>query len=273
MASAREPLLAAYGVVKRFGHVQALQGADFTAYPGEVVALIGDNGAGKSTLVNVLSGVIAPDGGEVRLEGEPVRFAGPSDAQRHGVETVYQDLSLAPDLDAAANLYLGRELLRGGLLGRLGLLDRPAMRREAVKAFAELGVELKDVAAPVTTLSGGQRQSVAVARAVAFANKVIFMDEPTAALGVVQRARVLETVRRVADRGICVVLISHNMPEVLSVADRVEVLRLGRRVASFTAAGTTIEELVGAMTGSLDDPVPGHAAHGSAGATRAEEAR
>ncbi|WNM31064.1 ATP-binding cassette domain-containing protein [Streptomyces sp. Li-HN-5-11] len=273
MASAREPLLAAYGVAKRFGHVQALQGADFTAYPGEVVALIGDNGAGKSTLVNVLSGVIAPDGGEVRLEGKPVRFAGPSDAQRHGVETVYQDLSLAPDLDAAANLYLGRELLRGGLLGRLGMLDRPAMRREAVRAFAGLGVELKDVSAPVTTLSGGQRQSVAVARAVAFANKVIFMDEPTAALGVVQRARVLETVRRVADRGICVVLISHNMPEVLSVADRVEVLRLGRRVASFTAAGTTIEELVGAMTGSLDDPVQGHAAHGSTGARRAEEAR
>lgn len=159
---------------------------------------------------------------------------------------------MAPDLDAAANLYLGRELLRGGLLGRLGVLDRAAMRRAAVGAFAELGVELKDLTAPVASLSGGQRQSVAVARAVAFANRVIFMDEPTAALGVVQRARVLDTVRRVAARGICVVLISHNMPEVLSVSDRVEVLRLGRRVASFTAADTTIEELVGAMTGSLD---------------------
>ncbi|MEU6067811.1 ATP-binding cassette domain-containing protein [Streptomyces sp. NPDC047082] len=260
-------------MVKRFGHVQALQGTDFTAYPGEVVALIGDNGAGKSTLVNVLSGVIAPDGGEIRLDGEPVRFAGPMDAQRRGVETVYQDLSLAPDLDAAANLYLGRELLRGGLLGRIGVLDRPAMRREAVKAFAELGVELKDVTAAVTTLSGGQRQSVAVARAVAFANKVIFMDEPTAALGVVQRARVLETVRKVADRGICVVLISHNMPEVLSVADRVEVLRLGRRVASFTAAGTTIEELVGAMTGSLDGTAQPNAALGAAGAAESEDAR
>lgn len=273
MASAREPLLTASGIVKRFGHVQALQGADFTAYPGEVVALIGDNGAGKSTLVNVLSGVVAPDGGEVRLEGVPVRFTGPMDAQRHGLETVYQDLSLAPDLDAAANLYLGRELVRGGVLGRLGLLDRPAMRREAVKAFAELGVELKDVAAPVTTLSGGQRQSVAVARAVAFANKVIFMDEPTAALGVVQRARVLETVRRVADRGICTVLISHNMPEVLSVADRVEVLRLGRRVASFTAADTTIEELVGAMTGSLDDPVRENQAPGRAPVKESEDGR
>ncbi|MCC9307927.1 ATP-binding cassette domain-containing protein [Kitasatospora sp. RB6PN24] len=254
MVSPGEPLLEARGVVKRFGHVRALQGADFTAHPGEVVALIGDNGAGKSTLVNVLSGVLAPDGGEVLLAGAPVRFSGPQDARRQGVETVYQDLSLAPDLDAAANLYLGRELLRSGLLGRLGVLDRAAMRREAVGAFAELGVVLKDLTAPVASLSGGQRQSVAVARAVAFANRVIFMDEPTAALGVVQRARVLETVRRVADRGICVVLISHNMPEVLSVSDRIEVLRLGRRVASLTAADTTIEELVGAMTGSLDQP-------------------
>ena len=248
-----EPLLSARGVVKHFGQVQALQGADFTARRGEVVALIGDNGAGKSTLVNVLSGVIAPDGGEITLEGAPVRFAGPMDAQSQGVETVYQDLSLAPDLDAAANLYLGRELFRGGLLSPFHVLDRSAMRRAAVDAFSELGVSLKDVTAPVGSLSGGQRQSVAVARAVAFARRVIFMDEPTAALGVVQRGRVLDTVRRVRDRGVCVVLISHNMPEVLSVADRVEVLRLGRRVASFTAADTSVEELVGAMTGSLDE--------------------
>ncbi|MET9618952.1 ATP-binding cassette domain-containing protein [Kitasatospora indigofera] len=273
MASVKEPLLEARGVVKQFGHVQALQGTDFAAYAGEVVALIGDNGAGKSTLVNVLSGVITPDAGEVRLDGRPVQFTGPADAQRRGVETVYQDLSMAPDLDAAANLYLGREILRGGLLGRLGVLDRAAMRREAVGAFAELGVTLKDVTAPVATLSGGQRQSVAVARAVAFANKVIFMDEPTAALGVVQRAKVLETVRRVADRGICVVLISHNMPEVLAVADRVEVLRLGRRVASLNAADTTIEELVGAMTGSLDRGLETFAATGSTGARNTEEAR
>ena len=250
----REPLLSARGLVKHFGHVQALQGADFTAHRGEVVALIGDNGAGKSTLVNVLSGVIAPDAGEIALEGRPVRFSGPMDAQRQGVETVYQDLSLAPDLDAAANLYLGRELFRGGVLRPFKVLDRPAMRLAAVDAFAELGVALKDVTVPVAALSGGQRQSVAVARAVAFARGVIFMDEPTAALGVVQRGRVLETIRRVRDRGISVVLISHNMPEVLSVADRVEVLRLGRRVASFNAAQTSIEELVGAMTGSLDEP-------------------
>ncbi|NJP47219.1 ATP-binding cassette domain-containing protein [Actinacidiphila epipremni] len=246
------PLLEARRLTKRFGHVTALQDADFTAYAGEVVALVGDNGAGKSSLVKTLSGTLAPDGGEILLDGTPVRFAGPLDARRHGIETVYQDLALAPDLDAAANLHLGREIFRGGLLGRLKVLDRAAMRRSAVTAFADLGIDLRDVGVPVAALSGGQRQSVAVARAVAFANRIIFMDEPTAALGVVQRGRVLDTVRRVRDRGICVVLISHNMPEVLSVADRVEVLRLGRRVARFTAAGTTVEDLVGAMTGALD---------------------
>ncbi|UWE09591.1 ATP-binding cassette domain-containing protein [Actinacidiphila bryophytorum] len=247
-----QPLLEARRLTKRFGHVRALQDADFTAYPGEVVALVGDNGAGKSSLVKTLSGTIRPDGGQILVDGSPVELHSPLDARRHGIETVYQDLALAPDLDAAANLHLGRELYRGGLLGRLGVLDHAAMRRSAVTAFAELGVDLQDVGAPVATLSGGQRQSVAVARAVAFANRIIFMDEPTAALGVVQRGRVLDTVRRVRDRGICVVLISHNMPEVLSVADRVEVLRLGRRVARFTAADTTVEELVGAMTGALD---------------------
>lgn len=246
------PVLQAEGLTKHYGQVHALEGADFTAYPGEVVALIGDNGAGKSTLVRLLAGAARPDSGRILLNGEPVRFNSPLDAQRMGIETVYQDLALAPELDAPANLYLGRELLRGGLLGWLKVLDRAEMRRSARVAFAELGVTLRDLDAPIATLSGGQRQSVAVARAVAFANKVIFLDEPTAALGVVQRGHVLETVRRVRDRGITVVLISHNMPEVLSVADRVEVLRLGRRVASFTAADTSIDELVGAMTGSLD---------------------
>lgn len=254
------PLLEARRLTKRFGHVTALDGADFTAYAGEVVALIGDNGAGKSSLVKSLSGAYTPDGGQILVDGTPVRLESPLDARRHGIETVYQDLALAPDLDAAANLHLGREIYRGGLLGRLRVLDRNAMRRSAVTAFAELGVEMRDVGAPVATLSGGQRQSVAVARAVAFANRVIFMDEPTAALGVVQRGRVLDTVRRIRDRGICVVLISHNMPEVLSVADRVEVLRLGRRVARFTAADTTVEELVGAMTGALDAERGGGAA-------------
>jgi len=243
------PLLEARGLVKRYGSVQALDGVSFTAYPGEVVALIGDNGAGKSTLVKTLSGVIKPDDGQVLVNGTAVSFASPVDARAHGIETVYQDLALAPDLDAAANLHLGREIYRWW--PPLHVLNKAEMRRRAVAAFADLGIELRDVTAPVATLSGGQRQSVAVARAVAYASKVIFMDEPTAALGVVQRERVLDNIRRVRDRGITVVLISHNMPEVLAVADRVEVLRMGRRVARFTAAQTTIEQLVGAMTGAL----------------------
>jgi simple sugar transport system ATP-binding protein len=247
-----EPLLAARGLTRRYGQVHALQGADFSAYPGEVVALIGDNGAGKSTLVKALCGAIQPDGGQILLDGRPVHFENPLEAQRLGIETVYQDLALAPDLDAAANLHLGRELFRGGILRPLHILDRTAMRRSARTAFAELGVDLRDIDVPVASLSGGQRQSVAVARAVAYASRVIFMDEPTAALGVVQRQRVLDTVRRVRDRGVSVVLISHNMPEVLAVSDRVEVLRLGRRVARFRTADTSVEELVGAMTGALE---------------------
>jgi simple sugar transport system ATP-binding protein len=242
------PLLEARSLVKHYGSVLALDGASFTAYPGEVVALIGDNGAGKSTLVKILSGAGRPDSGQILVEGKPVSLSSPLDARRHGIETVYQDLALAPDLDAAANLHLGRELY---WFKPLGILNKPAMRKHAVEAFADLGVQLKDVTAPVITLSGGQRQSVAVARAVAYASKIIFMDEPTAALGVVQRERVLDNIRRVRDRGIAVVLISHNMPEILSVADRVEVLRMGRRVARFQASQATVEQLVGAMTGAL----------------------
>jgi simple sugar transport system ATP-binding protein len=246
------PLLEARDLVKRYGHVQALDSASFTVFPAEVVALIGDNGAGKSTLVKVLSGVMRPDGGEILVSGEPVTLSSPIDARRHGIETVYQDLALAPDLDAAANLHLGRELYLGTRpLKSLKILDRAEMRRRAVTAFDALGITLPDIHAPVGTLSGGQRQSIAVARAVAYASKVIFLDEPTAALGVVQRGRVLDMVRRVRDQGVSVVLISHNMPEVLAVADRVEVLRLGRRVARYVAAETSLEELVGAMTGAL----------------------
>jgi simple sugar transport system ATP-binding protein len=244
-----DPLLEARGVTRRFGHVQALRGAAFTAHAGEVVALIGDNGAGKSTLVKALAGALRPDSGEILLDGRPVHLADPVAAQRLGIETVYQDLALAYDLDAAANLFLGRELTRFPFLK---LLDRQAMRRRASEAFEELGIRLPDMSAPVRQLSGGQRQCVAVARAVAWASRVVFMDEPTAALGVVQRGQVLDLIRRVRDRGVTVVLISHNMPEVLAVADRVEVLRLGRRVARFTAADTSVEELVSAMTGGLD---------------------
>jgi simple sugar transport system ATP-binding protein len=249
--AARTPILEARGIVKTYDHVQALRGARFSAYEGEVVALIGDNGAGKTTLTKIISGVARPDDGEILFEGRPVQIASPSAAQELGIETVYQDLSLAPDLDGAANIYLGREITRPGLLGRLGVLDKHAMREGAIKAFSELGVAIKDADAAVAYLSGGQRQGVAVARAASWANRVIILDEPTAALGVVQSARVLDVVRQVRDRGLAVVLISHNMPEVLEVADRIEVLRLGRRVATFTRADATLESLVGAMTGAV----------------------
>jgi simple sugar transport system ATP-binding protein len=246
-----EPLLAAHDIDKRYGHVDALRGANFTVYPGEVVALIGDNGAGKSTLTKVLSGAIRPDRGRIEMAGRRIDLHSPLDAQRHGIETVYQDLALAYDLDAASNLHLGREILRPAPLGWLGMLDKAAMRQRALAAFHDLKITLPDVTVPVGTLSGGQRQCVAVARAVAFATKVVFMDEPTAALGVIQRRQVLDLIRRVRDQGVAVVLISHNMPEVLAVADRVEVLRLGRRVARLTAANTSVDELVSAMTGGL----------------------
>ena len=247
-----EPRLEARGVVKHFGHVMALRGASFTAYPGEVVALIGDNGAGKSTLVKVLCGADQPDAGQVVFEGRPVQFHSPVDAHALGIETVFQDLALAPDLDPASNLFLGRERLRPGLLGRLGMLDKGAMANNASESFKSLGVGLlQDMSAPVANLSGGQRQTVAVARAATWARKVIFMDEPTAALGVVQTRRVLDLIRRVRDQGITVVLISHSMPEVLEVSDRIEVLRLGRRVARFHAKDTKMEDLVGAMTGAI----------------------
>jgi simple sugar transport system ATP-binding protein len=246
-----EPLLEARGIVKSFGRVRALRGADFTVYPGEVVALIGDNGAGKSTLVKTLSGVHPADAGEIRFEGRPVTLSNPTEARELGIETVYQDLALAPDLESSANLFLGREEVRSGLLGRLGFLDNGAMRKRTKEAFTTLGVGVQDVEAPVANFSGGQRQGVAVARAVTWASKVVFMDEPTAALGVVQTRKVLELIRRVSETGLAVVLISHNMPDVLAVSDRVEVLRLGERVARFKTSEVTMETLVGAMTGAI----------------------
>ncbi len=246
-----EPLLAARGIVKHYGHVEALRGADFDVYPGEIVALIGDNGAGKSTLIKILAGSEQADSGEVYLEGQRIHVGSPFEAMRLGIETVYQDLALAPDLDGSANLYLGREVMQPGIFGWLGFLDNGSMRAGARKAFGDLGVDLQNASSSVANLSGGQRQSVAVARSVSWASKVVFLDEPTAALGVVQTARVLETVKRIRDRGIAAVLISHNMPQVLEVADRIEVLRLGRRVARFPGKGSTIEQLVSAMTGGI----------------------
>ena len=246
-----EPLLEARGIDKRFGRVHALRGASFTVYPSEVVALVGDNGAGKSTLVKTLAGVHQPDAGEILFEGRPVTIHSPLEARALGIETVYQDLALAAELDPAANLFLGREVMRRGLLGRLGFLDKAEMHRRAGEAFATLGVGLQDSTAPVATMSGGQRQGVAVSRAVTWASKVVFMDEPTAALGVVQTRHVLDLILRVRDQGLSVVLISHNMPEVFEVADRIEVLRLGERVARFNRGEARMEDVVGAMTGAL----------------------
>lgn len=249
-------LLEARAVVKSYGHVQALQEADFDVGSGEVTALVGDNGAGKSTLIKILSGTVQPDGGEIRFEGRPVTIHSPLDARRLGVETVYQDLALAEDLDPAANLFLGREVMRPGVLGMLGFIDKGEMRERAAKSFTTLGIDLQDMDAEVGMLSGGQRQTVAVSRAATWASRVIFMDEPTAALGIVQAERVLDLIRRIRDSGKSVVLISHNLPQVFQVANRIQVLRLGRRVAVFRAEDVTMDEVVGAMTGAAGEGSP-----------------
>ncbi|MEA2383610.1 MAG: simple sugar transport system ATP-binding protein [Solirubrobacteraceae bacterium] len=246
-----EPVLEARDVVKSFGRVQALRGASFSVYPNEVVALVGDNGAGKSTLVKTLVGVHPPDSGEIRFDGRPVDIRTPHDARDLGIETVFQDLALAAEIDPAANMFLGREVVRPGLLGKLGFLDKATMRKRSDQAFKDLGVRIQDTTASVANMSGGQRQGIAICRAVTWASKVVFMDEPTAALGVVQTRNVLEQIRRVREHGLSVVLISHNMPEVFEVADRIEVLRLGRRVARLRPADVTMEDIVSAMTGAL----------------------
>jgi simple sugar transport system ATP-binding protein len=246
-----EPLLEARDIVKSFGRVRALRGANFSVDRGEVVALVGDNGAGKSTLVKCLAGVEQPDAGEILFEGHRVTINAPTEARALGIETVYQDLALAADLDPAANLFLGRELRRSGVLGWFGFLDKAEMHRRADEAFETLGVGLQDSSAPVANMSGGQRQGVAVSRAVTWASQVVFMDEPTAALGVLQTRHVLDLIRRVRDQGISVVLISHNLPEVFEVADRIEVLRLGERVAQLKPGEVSMEDVVGAMTGAI----------------------
>ena len=252
MPTRKQPILQARGIVKRFGHVEALRGVDFDAHSGEITALIGDNGAGKSTLVKILSGVYGPTEGTLLVDGTPVSFGNPSDAHALGIETVYQDLSVCQDLTPSANMFMGREAVRPGWLGRLGFLDNATMRRESALAFQKLKVQLKDMDAPIASLSGGQRQSVAICRAAMWAKRVVFMDEPTAALGVVQTARTLDLVRRIRDTGVAVVLISHNMRDVIQVADTVEVLRLGKRIATMRNDGLTVPDLVGAMTGALD---------------------
>jgi simple sugar transport system ATP-binding protein len=246
------PILEARGLRRSFGAVRALDGADFDVRPGEVVALIGDNGAGKSTRVKALSGNLALDAGTILFEGHEVDLDSPTAASHIGIETVYQDLALAPHLNPTQNMFLGREIAAPGLLGRFGFMDRKAMAARAKEAFDLLGAPVRSYTDPVGSMSGGQRQAIAIARAVAWAKGVVFLDEPTAALGVVQTRNVLDTIRRVADRGVAVVLISHSMPHVLEVSDRVQVLRLGRRVATYETRDTTVEQLVGAMTGALD---------------------
>ncbi len=247
-----EPILEAKGLSRSFGHVRALDAADFDIYPGEVVAVIGDNGAGKSTLVKALTGNLALDTGEIKFEGKPVHITSPQQASALGMEVVYQDLALAPHLNPVQNMFLGREVSRKGVLGHLGFMDEKTMREKAKQSFAELGGTVRSMSAPIGSMSGGQRQQVAIARAISWADKVVILDEPTAALGVVQTQNVLDSIKRVKAKGIAVILISHSMPHVLEVADRVQVLRLGRRVATFDASKTTVEELVGAMTGALD---------------------
>lgn len=245
-----EYLLEARNLEKSFGHVRVLRGVDFDVRPNEITALVGDNGAGKSTTVKVLSGTLKPDGGSIKIRGEEVDFNSPDRARAHGIETVYQDLALAPELPAYANMYLGRELVKPGLGKLFGVLDRKTMRRNTDAAFRRLGSVVKDAGVPVSMLSGGQRQAVAVARAATWATSLIFMDEPTAALGVVQTEQVLRLIESCRNDGQSVVLISHSMPEVFEVADRVQVLRLGRRVANFTTSEVTMADVVAAMTGA-----------------------
>jgi simple sugar transport system ATP-binding protein len=249
-ADGNVPVLEARGIHKWFGPLHVLKGVDFAVHPGEVAALIGDNGAGKSTLINVLTGVLTPEEGEILFEGQAVTFASPHEARARGIETVYQDLAVAPHLNAIDNIFLGRERYVGGLLGKLGFLDNRSMRRETEEQLARLNVRLVDLQRPLVTLSGGQRQGVAVARAVMWASKVIFMDEPTAALGVAQTKIVMNLIRRVRDTGVPVVFISHNMPNVFEVADRIVVLRLGKVVAHLDPQRNSMEDAVAAMTGA-----------------------
>lgn len=249
---AAEAVLSARGLVKRYGGVVAMDSADFDLYPGEVLAVVGDNGAGKSTLIKSLSGAVLPDAGEIFLDGKRIRFRGPLDARQHGIETVYQDLALAPAQDIASNLFLGREQRRGDLFGRVfRTLDQKAMRVRAQEVFDELGIGISSILQPVETLSGGQRQGVAVARAAAFGSRVVIMDEPTAALGVAESSKVLELIDRIRGRGLPVVLISHNMPHVFEIADRVHVHRLGRRVAVASPRQHSMNQVVGLLTGAL----------------------
>ena len=252
MNSTAKLVMQAKGVVKRYGQVTALDGADFELRAGEILAVIGDNGAGKSSLIKCLSGATVPDAGEILLDGQPVQFKSPIDARRLGIETVYQDLAVAPAMTIAENLFLGRELRRPGVLGSLfRMLDKKAMLEQSVARMNDLKVGIRSMTQAVETLSGGQRQCVAVARAAAFAEHVVILDEPTAALGVKEGNMVLELIRRVRDKGLPVILISHNMPHVFEIADRIHVARLGKRAAVLNPKKISMSDTVAVMTGAM----------------------
>jgi fructose transport system ATP-binding protein len=252
----REPILTTRGLVKRYGRVVALDNADFDLYPGEVLGVIGDNGAGKSTLIKAICGAVIPDEGEIRLEGRVLHFKSPMDARQAGIETVYQNLALSPALSISDNMFLGREIRKTGPLGSLfRMLDRSAMERVARQKLSELGLmTIQNISQAVETLSGGQRQGVAVARAAAFGTKVLIMDEPTAALGVKESRRVLDLIADVKRRGLPIVLISHNMPHVFEVADRIHVHRLGKRLCVINPKDHSMSDAVAFMTGAKAPP-------------------
>jgi fructose transport system ATP-binding protein len=256
MSPRPNPVLEARGLVKRYGRVTALDGSDFELYPGEVLAVIGDNGAGKTTLIKALTGAIVPDAGEILLAGQPIRFRSPQDARLAGIETVYQDLALSPALSIADNLFLGRERRVAGFAGSvLRKLDRAGMQRDARQKLSELGLlTIQNINQPVETLSGGQRQGIAVARAAAFGSRVVIMDEPTAALGVKESRRVLELILDVKKRGLPIVLISHNMPQVFEVADRIHIHRLGKRLTVIDPKAHSMADAVAMMTGAMTPP-------------------
>jgi fructose transport system ATP-binding protein len=251
-----EPILSARGLVKHFGSVIALDGADFDLMPGEILAVIGDNGAGKSVMIKTMNGAIIPDQGEVRLEGRVVDFRSPIEARDAGIETVYQTLALSPALSIADNLFLGREIRKPGFLGRwFRMTDTARMQKLAHEKLDELGLlTIQNIRQSVETLSGGQRQGVAVARAAAFGSKVIIMDEPTAALGVKESNKVLDLMRDLRERGMPIVLISHNMPHVFDVADRIHIQRLGKRLCVIDPAGYSMSDAVSFMTGATTPP-------------------
>ncbi len=250
------PILTASGLVKRYGRVTALDHADFELYPGEILAVIGDNGAGKSTLIKALCGAVTPDEGEIRLDGQVMNFTNPMQARNAGIETVYQNLALSPALSISDNMFLGREIRKPGILGSVfRMLDRTAMEKRARDKLSELGLmTIQNIGQAVETLSGGQRQGVAVARAAAFGSKVVIMDEPTAALGVKESRRVLELILDVKRRGLPIVLISHNMPHVFEVADRIHIHRLGRRLCIINPKDYSMSDAVAFMTGAKEPP-------------------